>query len=357
MTDHAASWSEPKLVTEPPGYFVLNNDRVIQTARGRLIVPVVFNRSLNLRVRSRSAGLDSCPNDYRGIALWYYSDDEGASWREADTWWAMPVATAAGLQEPGVVELGDGSLFSWARTDQGTQYGFRSQDGGVTWSAPQPTELKSPCSPATIKRLPHSRDLLAIYSDHSGRFPFISDENPYRKRTTRGGRLLPSGYTWPNRKLLEDDPNQEFSYPAIYFDGDSALIAYNAWGQDRPAPGRDAGPPHRPFLVPKRPALGGAGPFERYEKLRSSGLELRRPRSASQATIPSPSPKSAERPPPRASRARRGAADFRAAEAKCCAEAGIGQQAHPALGDQGDERDRPQSADGAADRGQLATAT
>ena len=28
--------------------------------------------------------------------------------------------------------------------------------------------------------------------------------------------------------LLENDPDQEFSYPAIYFDGDSVLIAYNA---------------------------------------------------------------------------------------------------------------------------------
>ncbi|MBV5332273.1 exo-alpha-sialidase, partial [bacterium] len=38
--DDGATWSPPKLVLQAPGYFVVNNDRLVQTAKGRLILPV-----------------------------------------------------------------------------------------------------------------------------------------------------------------------------------------------------------------------------------------------------------------------------------------------------------------------------
>ena len=49
--------------------------------------------------------------------MWFYSDDEGQTWQEAATWWGPPVRSGSGLQEPGLVELADGKLFGWARTD------------------------------------------------------------------------------------------------------------------------------------------------------------------------------------------------------------------------------------------------
>jgi len=155
-SDEGASWSADRPVIAAPGYFVLNNDRVIQTTTGRLIVAVAYNRAL----KAVDHGANS--SDVRGIILWHYSDDEGATWHEASTWWAMPVPSISGLQEPGLVELADGSLFSFARSNLG-QFGFRSHDAGVSWSPPQATELISPASPASIKRLPDSNALLAIH--------------------------------------------------------------------------------------------------------------------------------------------------------------------------------------------------
>lgn len=217
-TDEAATWSEPRPVGAAPGYFVLNNDRVIQLKDGRLVVSVAFHRA---RV--------SDPKNYRSldmrsIALWYLSDDEGKSWREADTWWALPARTATGLQEPGVVELADGRLFSWMRTDQGVQFGSYSTDGGKSWSSPEATALSSPASPASIKRLPGSPDLLAVYNDHSGRFPF-----PKGKRTPLVAAIsTDGGKTWPRRKLVESDPDGCFCYTAIHFTEDAVLLAYCA---------------------------------------------------------------------------------------------------------------------------------
>jgi sialidase-1 len=127
------------------------------------------------------------------------------------------------------VELADGSLYSWARTDVGEQFSFRSRDDGDTWTPPEATELKSPCSPASIKRLPHSAVLLAIYNDHSGRFPFTVGKNAYGGRTPLVAAFShDNGRTWPQRKLLEGDLEGAFAYIAIHFVGDSVLLGYSA---------------------------------------------------------------------------------------------------------------------------------
>jgi len=222
--DEGTTWSEATLVFDAPGYFVLNNDRVVVTGRGRLILPVAFHRSLSLVADGYGAV------DLHGIVLWYYSDDEGATWRQSPTWWALPVASGNGLQEPGVVELADGSLFSWARTDRGAQFGFRSRDGGVSWSEPSETGLKSPCAPASIKRLPGSNALLAVYNDHSGRFPYVRGWNDYSGRTPLVVAIsADGGTTWPWRKAIETDLDHNYCYTAIHFTGDAVLLAYGAF--------------------------------------------------------------------------------------------------------------------------------
>lgn len=216
--DDGATWTEPKLILDAPGYFVMNNDRVIQTTKGRIIVPLAFHRTRGTDPHTSKSW------DARAITMWIYSDDEGATWKESSSWWAMPVKSGSGLQEPGVVECADGSLFSWSRTDQGGQYGFRSTDAGVTWSAPEPTELKSPNGPASIKRVHGTDDLLALFNDHSGRFPFPPKKrNPFVAAISSDG-----GRTWPVRKLVESDPDGLYHYTAIHFTGDAVLLAYCA---------------------------------------------------------------------------------------------------------------------------------
>ncbi|MEQ2007733.1 MAG: sialidase family protein [Limisphaerales bacterium] len=216
--DDGATWTEAKLVLGAPGYFVLNNDRVIQTSKGRIILPLAFHRSRGTDPHSSKSF------DARAISMWIYSDDEGATWQESSSWWAMPVRSGTGLQEPGVVELADGSLLSWSRTDQGAQFGFTSADAGKTWTPPFATELKSPAGPASIKRLPGSADLLALYNDHSGQFPFPQGRrNPLVAAISRDG-----GRTWPQRTLIEGDPEGLYHYTAIHFTGDSVLLGYCA---------------------------------------------------------------------------------------------------------------------------------
>ena len=215
-TDEAQTWSAPKLVVDAPGYFVLNNDRVIQLGTGRLIAPVAFHRA------RRSDPRDHRSFDGRAIALWYLSDDEGQTWREASDWWAAPLPTRSGFQEPGVVELPGGNVLTWARTDLGAQWGCASTNAGLAWPPLAATALKSPLSPASIKRLPGSADLLAVFNDHSGAFPF-----PKGKRTPLIAALSSDGgETWPVRRVLEDDPDGRYCYTAIHFVEGAVLLGY-----------------------------------------------------------------------------------------------------------------------------------
>jgi hypothetical protein len=63
--DDGATWSAPRLVVEAPGYFVLNNDRVIQTKSGRLIMPLGWHR-LSPQAPTAHESID-----LRAIDLWY----------------------------------------------------------------------------------------------------------------------------------------------------------------------------------------------------------------------------------------------------------------------------------------------
>ena len=222
-TDEGVTWSAPKVVGDAPGYFVLNNDRIIQTASGRLIMPLGYHRS-------RGTADDVSSWDTRAITMWLYSDDEGATWKESTNWWGIPEASGSGLQEPGVVQTADGSIYSWSRTDTGVQYQFISRDNGLTFSAPERTALRSPNSPASIKRLPHSNTLMVVYNDHSGRVP--APTNPKRRAPLVVAFSTDNAKTWGAPQVIEDDLGGWYCYTAIHFTDDAVLLAYVA-GNDQ----------------------------------------------------------------------------------------------------------------------------
>jgi hypothetical protein len=220
-SDEAKSWGQPRLTIPAPGYFVVNSDRVLQLRNGRLIVPAAFHR---LKGENNK---DFKNFDYRGIALFYLSDDAGQTWRESDSWWAPPVPSKSGLQEPGVIELKDGRLYAWARTDLGCQYEMVSRDAGNTWTPPAPSVFKSPNSPLSLKRIPATGDLLAVWNDHSGRFPFPRDHKQFGGRTPLVSAVSrDDGQSWGNFKPIENDPNGGYCYTAIYFVKKWVLLAY-----------------------------------------------------------------------------------------------------------------------------------
>lgn len=217
--DEGKTWVDNRLIIPAPGYFVMNNDRVIQHSSGRLIAPVAFHRS-RLEEPENSKTLD-----IRGLGLWYVSDDNGMTWTEAPQWQALPTPnTNTGLHEPGIVELSDHSILTFFRTDQGVQYQAFSSDKGQKWTLVEPGPLHSPASPASIEPIPGTTNLLCIWNDHSGDFPMVKG-----KRTPLVASISnDDGKTWPNKKLIESDPNGWYCYTAIHFVKDAVLLAYCA---------------------------------------------------------------------------------------------------------------------------------
>ncbi|RKN84516.1 sialidase family protein [Paenibacillus ginsengarvi] len=222
-TDEGKTWGEAICCVPGPGYYVTNNDRVIRLASGRLVIPAAYHK-----VRGESK-TDFRSFDGRGVAHFYLSDDDGATWREARNFCVLPYSrTKSGLQEPGVIELSGGRLWAWARTDVGCQYGMMSADGGETWSPAEPTPFSSPNSPLSMKRIPATDWLLAVWNpipDYLTReYPKISGG-----RTPLVGALShDEGMTWTNLFAVEQEENGGFCYTAIHFTSDSVLLAYCA---------------------------------------------------------------------------------------------------------------------------------
>jgi predicted neuraminidase len=222
-SDEGKSWADAILTIPAPGYFVVNNDRVVQLESSRIIVPAAYHR------RKGEDTHDMKNFDGRAMAIFFISENNGDTWRESKSLWTLPVASGTGLQEPGIIELNDGRLFSWARTDQGCQYGMWSFDDGDTWSPPQPTQFRSPNSPLSMKRFPNSNHLLAIWNDHSGRFALYPIQPSTAKRTPLVSAISEDeGKTWKHFKQIESNPDEGYCYTAIHFIDDSVLLAYCA---------------------------------------------------------------------------------------------------------------------------------
>jgi hypothetical protein len=219
-SDEGRTWSPPTEVIAREGYYVVNNDRVVQLSTGRLIVPACRHETV---VAPGTGAVEHQP----GQATFFLSDDGGRTWRRSQSIRSIgEPASRSGLQEPGVVELRDGRLFAFCRTDRGCQYGLYSRDRGKTWSEPFRTGFISPLSPMSIKRIGGSGELLALYNDHSGRFGLTED---------RGRQPLVSaisrdeGATWVNHKQVESDLSRGYHYTAIHFvGGGRVLLAYCA---------------------------------------------------------------------------------------------------------------------------------
>lgn len=222
-SDEAKTWTEPKLCIQEPGYYILNNGRAIQLSKtkpGRIILPV-----------ARHNWREDKPGVHRGVAMCYVSDDNGVTFRKSETELeAAPPRSRSGLQEPLVVELKDGSLLMLCRTDLGSQYRSTSADGGITWTPAEPSDIKSPLSPASIARIPTTGDLLMAWNDHSGEI----DPKIRGKRTPFTVAISKDeGKTWTNRKTLYADPEGWYCYTAITFADGRVLLGHCA-GQKKP---------------------------------------------------------------------------------------------------------------------------
>ncbi len=211
--DEGATWGPPTVcVMEPVGYYVVNNDRVIQLQNGRLVIPAALH------------ALKGEKFSPRGKIVCFLSDDNGKSWRAAATMLEAPSPIKTGYQEPGIVELSNGALLMLLRNSSGVFYRSLSKDGGDNWLEAEPTDLNTPVSPASFKMLPGCDRILLAWNDHKAVSPGIKG-----KRTPLTLALSSdNGNTWKHKITLEDNPHGWYCYTAIAFTEHHVLLAYCA---------------------------------------------------------------------------------------------------------------------------------
>ena len=225
--DNGVTWSKRVSVTGKSRknlMFVVNNDRMVQLKNGRVIIPAAFYEKNE-------------KNDFSPVKTCvFYSDDDGLSWERSKTVLVSPdpVNDCDGLQEPGVVELKTGKLLMWMRSSLGSQLFSYSSDKGITWTAPIPSVIISPLSPMSLKRIPATNDLLAIYNDSSPRYAYVRHD-PGNNPSDIGERTpliaaisKDEGKTWGNHTVLEDDPQGRFCYTSILFIYRKVILSYTA---------------------------------------------------------------------------------------------------------------------------------
>ena len=233
--DEGISWSEAIPVTKHGKYYVVNNDRLIQTKAGRLIIPACLHEVT-----------PEGKYDERGSCGVFYSDDNGASWEKSPEFISIKNENAVkphkiekdkdkireevlsrGIysQEPGVVELSDGKIMMWARTNGGYMYKSMSHDGGGKWSEFMPvTSIISPCGPQSIKRIPGTSRLICVYNDHNA-YNFAED-SWWSWRTPLSIAVSDDeGDNWNTIGEIEDT-SHNYCYTSILFFDDKTLLTY-----------------------------------------------------------------------------------------------------------------------------------
>ena len=207
-TDEATTWSEPIRCMDEEGYYVVNNDRVVQLQNGRIIYPASLHRTVQSKFEAK------------GQIICYYSDDNGQTWIKS-----RQVANPENivLQEPGIIALKNSTLMLFCRTDAGVQYFSFSEDQGKTWSPVEPGNIKSPLSPASIERIPATGDLLLVWNNNFEPVGNGGKRTPYNLAISKD-----EGKTWQKIKTIESDPDGWYCYTAIEFTDNHVLLGHCA---------------------------------------------------------------------------------------------------------------------------------
>ena len=212
-----------------PGYYVMNNDRVERLKNGRVIFPLGQHR---MAVPSNGSNFQEF--DSFSASVFFEFDEQHMEVR------ALPGKillnetgySSTGVQEPGIIELKNGVIWAYCRTDRGAQYESFSIDEFQTFTPVRQSRFTSPPSPMKIKRNMRTGTLYSVWNpipNYNGRK--LTDEG-WGRTPFVIAKSLNDGYSWSPPKIIEDDEKRGYCYPALHFtQDDSLLIAYCRGGE------------------------------------------------------------------------------------------------------------------------------
>ncbi|MEZ6044360.1 MAG: sialidase family protein [Planctomycetaceae bacterium] len=206
--DNGQSFGEQVQISEP-GWYCNNADRAIRLSTGRIILPAHGPYAENY-IGGKA---------YQGGSLHsfvWYSDDGFRTWKRSSD---SMTAKGRGCHEPTIVELKDGRLYCLLRNTNQKQYFSTSEDGGDHWTQPEPTELISPESPAIVKRIPSTGDLLVVWNQ-------VASKSNWPRTPLTAAISKDEGQSWTNFCDIDNREDYDAAYPSLTFVGDEVLVGY-----------------------------------------------------------------------------------------------------------------------------------
>lgn len=218
--DNGETWNAPVQISEP-GWYCNNADRAVRLRSGRVLLPAHGPYAEKYIGAAPYRGAKS-----RLHSFVFYSDDGFETWKRSTNSMTAP---GRGCHEPTIVELADGRLMCFLRNSNRCIYRSVSQDGGVHWSPPEATELPAPESPALLKRIPSTGDLLLLWNN-------VASSSNWPRTPLTAAISRDEGQTWESVRDVDCRPGRDAAYASVTFVEDEALVAYYTrprhWARD-----------------------------------------------------------------------------------------------------------------------------
>jgi predicted neuraminidase len=194
--DEGRTWSAPRRL--PEGILGPIKNKPVQLADGTLLCPSsVETEDGNWSVHFERTG------------------DLGATWVATP-----PVNDGKKIRaiQPSILFYKDGRLQALGRTRQSGIYEIWSDDLGKTWGEMTLTGLPNPSSGTDAVTLADGRQLL------------VYNHNPnYKGRSPLNVAVSEDGKNWRAALVLEDEPDAQFSYPAVIQTDDGLVHVTYTW--------------------------------------------------------------------------------------------------------------------------------
>ncbi|HKD37702.1 MAG TPA: sialidase family protein [Pirellulales bacterium] len=198
-SDDGKTWSDAHRL--PDGILGPIKDKPVQLAGGEIVCP-------------------SSTEDHGWQIHFERTSDLGRTWARTDP---LNDGRKIAAIQPTILfrgPLGGERLLALGRTKQGHIFRIASDDGGKSWGEIALTDLPNPNSGIDAVTLADGRQLL-VYN-HSDR-----DRSPLNVAVSRDGNH------WQAALVLENEPQSEFSYPAVIQTRDGLVHCTYTWNRKR----------------------------------------------------------------------------------------------------------------------------
>lgn len=196
--------SDIHYIKQNTGYNVVNNDRLLEY-NDKLYTPI-----------SRHSCDENGIFKYNGIIELSITDESNDSEHIVK----IPLENNITFQEPGIVNLYDGSLLMWFRTSTNNMLISKSTDFGKTFSAIKKSVINTiPYSPSSIKNF--NNDLFIVYN----KFPSVG--NKKNQRTPLVLAISQDNLNSIDKEYtIENNKSMGYMYPSLFKDNKNLILAY-----------------------------------------------------------------------------------------------------------------------------------